>query len=77
MVLEWVINGLKSPYEELVIGYEASKFNTDVSHVTKPAKKTISEEIGDNYPVYDSNFAPSAQSAETPQNALRHSNQKR
>ncbi len=48
-----------------------SKFNTKASY------ETTDEEIGVYYPVFYDAFAWSAQSAETLQHALQHTDQKR
>ncbi len=62
-------------YEELLIDYKQSKFNTDASHL-KSANE-IGKEIGDYNPVFYNALARSTQSAETLQNALQHTDQKR
>ncbi len=41
------------------------------------ANETISEEIGDYYPIFHNVFAQFAQSAETLQKALQHTDRKR
>ncbi len=56
----------KSPCEELLTSYEAVYISILMLYISPtPANETISEEIGDYYPVCCDAFARSAQSAET------------